>query len=65
LSKEQIENMDLLLKEDKELFDRYAIRDAIIALIHGNYMEDHNFKLQGLGIPLTLSSLGTIYVKYK
>jgi hypothetical protein len=65
LSKEQIENMDLLLKEDKKLFDRYAIRDAIIALIHCNYMEDHNFKLQGLGVPLTLSSLGTTYVKYK
>lgn len=58
------ENMDLLLKEDKELFDRYAIKDAIIPLIHACYMEDFNFKLEGLGIPLTLSSLGSTYVKY-
>jgi hypothetical protein len=58
------ENMDLLLKIDKELFDSYAIKDAIIPLIHASYMEDFNFKLQGLGIPLTLSSLGSRYVKY-
>lgn len=59
------ENMDLLLKIDKELFDSYAIKDAIIPLIHASYMEDFNFKYQGLGIPLTLSSLGATYVKYK
>jgi hypothetical protein len=58
------ENMDLLLKVDKELFDSYAIKDAIIPLIHASYMEDFNFKYQGLGIPLTLSSLGATYVKY-
>jgi hypothetical protein len=59
------ENMDMLLKIDKELFDSYAIKDAIIPLIHASYMEDFNFKYQGLGIPLTLSSLGAAYVKYK
>lgn len=65
LTKEQIENMDLLLKEDKHLFDTYAIKDAIIPLIHGNYMEDFNFKLNEIGIPVTLSSLGSTYVKEK
>jgi len=75
LTKEQLEkidlnqyiksNMDLLLKIDKELFDSYAVKDAIIPLIHASYMEDFNFKYQGLGIPLTLSSLGATYVKYK
>lgn len=59
------ENMNLLLKIDKELFESYAIKDAIIPLIHASYMEDFNFKHQGLGIPLTLSSLGAAYVKYK
>jgi hypothetical protein len=59
------ENMDLLLKTDKNLFDSYAIKDAIIPLIHASFMEDFNFKLNGLGIPLTLSSLATTYIKYK
>jgi len=63
LSKEQKENMDLLLKTDKTLFDAYALKDAIITLIHSNYMEDFNFKLNEVGIPITLSSLGSKYVK--
>jgi len=58
------ENMDLLLKVNKVKFEEYAIKDAVIPLIHASYMEDFNFKLHGLGIPLTLSSLGATYVKY-
>jgi len=58
-------NMDLLLRENKDLFDSYAIKDAIIPLIHASYMEDFNFKLNAIGIPITLSSLGSTYVKYK
>lgn len=65
LSKYIKENMDLLLKIDKGLFEKYAIQDAIIPLIHACYTEDFNFKYHGLGIPLTLSSLGATYVKYK
>jgi hypothetical protein len=65
LSKEQIENMDLLLETDKDKFNSYAIKDAVIPLIHGNYMEDFNFKLNEIGIPVTLSSLGSTYVKEK
>lgn len=63
LSKDQIENMDLLLKTDKTLFDNYALKDAVIPLIHSNYMEDFSFNQKELGIPITLSSLGTKYVK--
>src|ERR1043165_5983446 len=57
------ENMDLLLRVNKEKFVSYAVKDSIIPLIHANYMEDFNFKLKSVGIPLTLSSLGTTYVK--
>src|SRR6185312_11473187 len=59
LTKDQKGNMDLLLRENKDLFDRYAIQDAIIPLIHASYMEDFNFKLNAVGIPITLSSLAT------
>jgi hypothetical protein len=63
LSRNQKENMDILLMENRELFESYALRDAIITLVHSNHMEDFNFKLNGVGIPVTLSSLGTQYVK--
>jgi hypothetical protein len=64
LTQEQIQNMDLLLKKDKELFDSYALKDAVIPLVHGNFMEDYVFRLNELGIPITLSSIGAKYVKY-
>ncbi len=35
--------MDLLFQEDPELFKEYALRDSVIALIHGLYMEYANF----------------------
>lgn len=63
LTKEEIENMDVLLKTNKTKFEEYAIRDALIALIHASWMEDFNFSLGGLGIPLTLSSIGRKFVK--
>lgn len=60
LTNEQKANMDLLLKKDKSLFDTYALKDAIIPLIHANYMEDFNFdKCKEIGVPITLSSLGS------
>jgi hypothetical protein len=63
LSKEQINDMERLIKEDKELFERYAIRDAVIGLVHASYMEEYNFKLGYLGIPMTLSSLSSRELK--
>jgi len=63
LTNDQIENMDVLLKENKKLFDDYAIKDALIALVHGTYMEDFNFKIGGLGVPITLSGLSSKTLK--
>lgn len=64
LTKDQISNMDRLLVEDRALFEEYAMRDAVIPLIHANYMEHFNFQLNEFGIPITLSSLGGKYVHY-
>lgn len=57
--------MSELLEQNQKLFIEYAIRDAVITLVHACFMEDFNLGLNKLGIPLTLSSLGTTYVKYK
>jgi hypothetical protein len=65
LSQEELSNMDVLLHTDKKRFTEYALRDAIIPLIHGNFMEHFNFQLQELGIPITLSNLGSKYVLSK
>lgn len=63
IRKEDLEDMQGFLKRDREKFIEYALRDALISLIHASWMEDFNFKLGGLGIPLTLSSIGRSYVK--
>lgn len=57
--------MSVMLAENPELYKQYAIRDAVITLVHASFMEDFNHKLNKIGIPVTLSSLGTSYVKYK
>lgn len=35
------------------------MRDVIIALIYGSYMEEFNFRIKGKGVALTLSSLAS------
>ena len=65
LSKEEIQNMDILLRTDRNKFIEYAIRDALITLTHANWMEEFNFELGCVGVPLTLSSLGNKYVLSK
>lgn len=64
LTNENIENMGLLLKEDPALFIEYAVRDAEITLKHSNWMEDFYFRINEIGIPITLSNLGNKYVKW-
>jgi hypothetical protein len=59
------ENMDEFLKKNPNKFIEYALKDAEIPLIHANFMEDFNFKIHELGIPVTLSSLSSKYVKFK
>lgn len=54
----QYQNMDVLMKEDPNLFKEYALRDSLISLVHASILEDAHFKSNKLGIPLTLSSLG-------
>ena len=63
ISKNDLEDMQGFLKRDKEKFTEYALKDAIISLIHASWMEDFNFKIGGVGIPVSLSSLGRNYVK--
>jgi hypothetical protein len=63
ISKEEIENMDKFLLSNKAKYEEYAVRDALIALIHASWMEDFNFSLGGVGVPLSLSSIGRKYVK--
>jgi len=62
LTSKQIENMDLLLTENRELFQEYAIKDAIIPLTHANYMEDFYFTLKGNAIPSTISKISSVFV---
>lgn len=51
-----------LLEKDKELFEKYGIRDSLITLKHATSMELFNFELGKIGVPLTLSGIGKSYV---
>lgn len=63
INKRDLEDMGGFLARDKTKFTEYAMRDALISLIHASWMEDFNFQIGGVGIPLSLSSLGRSYVK--
>lgn len=63
LTKEEISNMDQLLRDNKEKFQEYALRDAEITLIHALWTEHFHFSIKSIGIPITLSSLGSKFVK--
>jgi hypothetical protein len=63
ISPDNLKDMQSFLDNDRELFIEYALRDALISLVHALWMEEFNFSLGALGIPLTLSSLGRRYVK--
>ena len=54
--------MSILLKENKELFEHYGIRDSVITLKHAISMEVFNHSVDRLGVPLTLSGIGNAYV---
>jgi hypothetical protein len=57
------ENMKKLLQENLPLFRDYAMRDSIITLIHGLFMNDFNFRIGSLKLPCTLGSISSIFVK--
>ena len=63
ISKDQIENMKQFMQDDPVLFKSYALQDSLISLIHGCYMEEFNHSLNRLGIPVTLSSLSSSFVR--
>jgi hypothetical protein len=64
LSKDEISNMDILLLTNKPKFDEYALRDAVITLLHALSMEHFALTINEHIIPLTVSSLGQKYVKH-
>jgi hypothetical protein len=51
-----------LLKENKELFDEYALQDAVITLKHTVSMEQFYHQTGKIGVPLTLSGISNSYV---
>lgn len=51
-----------LLRDNKPLFEKYALKDSIITLKHINSMEDFYVSLGKVGVPLTLSGIGKSYV---
>jgi hypothetical protein len=65
LTEEEISNMGDLLEKYEIKFREYALRDSLITLTHAVWMETFNFSIGGIGIPLTLSSIGSRYVEMK
>jgi hypothetical protein len=65
IDKEWYKKMEEFYKAQPEKFREYAMRDALITLIHGMYMDNFNFELENIGVPLTLSSLTSTNLKYK
>jgi hypothetical protein len=58
-------NMDEFYEKEPEAFKEYAMRDALISLIHASSMEDLNFDLGKAVIPITLSSLSMSFIRKK
>lgn len=59
---EYLTQMSRYVKEDKDAFEQYAMRDALIVLKHATEMETFNFTLNKTGVPVTLSSMGKNFV---
>jgi len=63
LTKNDMENMDVLFEKDKEVFESYAIQDSRIVLWHILQVQDSHYFLTGrYTIPVTLSSLASIFL---
>jgi hypothetical protein len=56
-------NMKKLLDENKPLFEKYAVQDALITLKHVNEMQKFYFDIRKVGVPLSLSSISNRYVE--
>jgi len=62
ISSHDITNMSQNLLRDKARFEEYALQFAFITLKHAISMDKFNPTLIKIGVPLTLSSLGSFYV---
>jgi hypothetical protein len=54
--------MSILLRDNKDLFEKYALTDSKITLKHARSMEEYYFTLGKIGVPLTISGIGKAYV---
>lgn len=57
--------MDEFLENHPDEFRTYAMRDALITLIHAVHMERISFGLGRPTIPITLAGLSSLYIKNK
>lgn len=62
LPKGVISKMRAFRSENPKLFEEYALRDSLISLVHGCFMDDLYFQLGKIGVPLTLSQISTAHV---
>jgi hypothetical protein len=51
-----------LLRDNPELFEKYAVQDVLIVLKHVNEMVKTYFHLGRIGVPLTLTAVSTAYI---
>jgi hypothetical protein len=58
IDREDLEDMEEFLRKDRKRFEEYAMIDAIITLTHAITLDNVNFGIRRLGVPITLSSLG-------
>ena len=63
LSKDEIENMDVLWQTDSTKIIEYSVRDASIPLVHAQKMSDLYFTLGNPYIPITSTQLSSQYLK--
>lgn len=52
VSDEDQAQMSKFLQRDKEAFEEYALRDAVITLKHSLSLEQFNMRIKQIGIPL-------------
>jgi hypothetical protein len=57
--------MKELLKDDEKTFREYAIQDSVVTLHHANQMENFYMGFNRVGVPVTLSGLGRMFVLEK
>ena len=62
ISSEDLSNMSNYMERDRKSFEDYAIQDAVITLKHAVSMEEFNFGIKQIGIPVTLASMGRNFV---